>query len=287
MNPLPDDADPIPDAVLDQLEAYDEALAAGTPPILDLRTESEAFDDLHSARACLDLLARHWRRGGASTSHEPARDDSTKGRADAGLPPLKQVGRFQIVRELGRGGCGIVFLATDPLLQRQVAVKMPRPESLLTAEHRQRFIQEAKVAASLDHPNIVPVHEAGEDGVICYIAFAYCPGLTLREWLKQRDDPVPVRQAAEILAILAEAVQHTHSRGILHRDLKPGNILVVSGSAASEEQRPTDVGLSWPFTLKITDFGLAKILQDDCGLTHTRRHFGYSPIYGPRTGPRP
>ena len=105
--------------------------------------------------------------------------------------------------------------------------------------------REARAAAGLDHPNIVPVYEAGEAGPICYIATAYCPGPTLRDWLRGRTEPVPFAEAAALVAALADAVGHAHARGIVHRDLKPAN---VARWAVEPNGEP-----------KITDFGLAKL----------------------------
>jgi serine/threonine protein kinase len=119
-----------------------------------------------------------------------------------------------------------VFLGFDPLLERQVAIKVPRPEALLSPELRCRFLREAQAAAALNHPNIVAVHEVGEQGPLCYIASAYCEGQTLSAWLAQRTQPVPCELAARVVAALADAVEYTHERGILHRDIKPGNVLL-------------------------------------------------------------
>ena len=114
-------------------------------------------------------------------------------------PPLR-LGRFEIVDTLGQGGFGIVYLARDPMLGREVALKVPRPEVLITPDVRRRFLREARAAAGLDHPNIVAVHEVGEAGPVCYIASAYCAGPTLSAWLKARTEPVPPRLAAQLVA---------------------------------------------------------------------------------------
>ncbi|MEM7313218.1 MAG: serine/threonine-protein kinase, partial [Planctomycetota bacterium] len=136
------------------------------------------------------------------------------------------IGRFQILRELGKGGYGIVFLAYDPHLKREIALKVPRPEVLITDSLRQRFLREAKAAASLNHPNIVPVFEAGMAGPVCYIASAYCSGMQLDRWYEaNRASP---HSSAMVAARLADAIQHAHSRGILHRDIKPSNVLIDS-----------------------------------------------------------
>src|SRR5207253_1457172 len=148
--------------------------------------------------------------------------------------PWTQLGRFQLRRELGRGGFGVVFLAYDPQLGREVALKVPRPDALVSPELRERFHQEARAAAGLDHPNIVPVYEAGALGPICYIASAYCPGMTLDSWLKQHAEPMPLGTAAALVATLAEAVHYAHGRGVLHRDLKPSNILLTPRFIVSE-----------------------------------------------------
>jgi serine/threonine protein kinase len=112
-----------------------------------------------------------------------------------------------------------------------VALKIPRVPALVTPELRQRFHHEALAAARLDHPNLVPVYDAGAVDDICFITSPYCPGTTLAAWLQgtaATGQPVPWRTAATLLEILASAVQHAHSRGVLHRDLKPANILLVS-----------------------------------------------------------
>src|SRR5207237_7023323 len=117
------------------------------------------------------------------------------------------LGPFRVRRELGRGGWGVVFLAWDRRLRRRVALKVPRPEVLLSPGLQRRFLREARAAAGLDHPNLVPVFEAGEEGGVCYIASAYCPGPTLARWLLGRKELVPARTAAALVAHLAEGVQ--------------------------------------------------------------------------------
>jgi serine/threonine protein kinase len=214
-----------------------------------------------------------------------------------GDAPPARLGRFAIRQELGRGGYGIVYLAYDPQLRRDVALKVPRAHLLDTDELRARFYHEARAAAALDHPNLVPIYEAGAEGGVCYIASAYCPGVSLAAWLKEHREPVPERDAAALVAALADAVQHAHSRGILHRDLKPANILLQKSEiqkpkseANSKNQDPkfktsstavSDLRLSEfefisdfgfrisDFVPKITDFGLAKRLADATGQTQS------------------
>jgi WD40 repeat protein/serine/threonine protein kinase len=190
-----------------------------------------------------------------------------------GAPPLPggtPLGRFRIRRELGSGGFGVVYLAHDPQLGREVALKVPRPESLLTVDLRARLNREARAAAALQHPNLVPLYEVGEAGPICFLVYAYCPGPTLADWLRLQSQPVPYQDAARLLSILADAVHHAHGHGVVHRDLKPANILLetscepLSSPGVVEGTRSERAGklpLS-AFTPKVADFGLAKPIHD-------------------------
>ena len=170
----------------------------------------------------------------------------------AGMPHA--IGKYQIRSVLGVGGHGIVYLGDDPQLRRVVALKVPLPGRINDHQSRQRFVQEVKTTAMLDHPNIVPVYDAGIDGDEVFLALAYCPGPPLDEWLKSYDQPVSSRLAATILQSLASAVDYSHRQGIIHRDLKPGNVLLF--------QDPHPSYPDFPYTPKITDFGLAKLLDD-------------------------
>jgi hypothetical protein len=173
------------------------------------------------------------------------------------------IGRFPILRQLGQGGYGVVFLAIDPQLKRHVALKVPRPEVLVTSSLRQRFLREAEAAASLNHANVVPVFEAGHVGPLCYIASAYCEGPDLEQWRQRQEEAVPFSLAAGWVQQLAEAVQHAHSRGVWHRDLKPGNVLLAPRQNADASNRPGD---DW--TPQVADFGLARLA--DSAVEQTR-----------------
>src|SRR5258707_1362472 len=100
-------------------------------------------------------------------------------------------------------------------------------DALAEPSLRERFHNEARAAAGLDHPNVVPVYEVGEVGPICYIASAYCPGINLAQWLREHTEAVLYAEAARLVATLAEAVAHAHKRGVLPRALKPANVLLT------------------------------------------------------------
>jgi serine/threonine protein kinase len=192
-------------------------------------------------------------------------------------PETHRVGRFELRRQLGRGGCGIVFLAHDPKLKRDVALKIPRPELMMSPDAKKRLVREATAAAAFDHPNLVPVYETGEIGPVCFIATVFCPGSTLSEWLDRQAFPVPIRQAARLVAQLAEAVQHAHDRGVLHRDLKPNNVILqeVKSDPNQQDAPPGACPLRGDyFTPRVVDFGLAKLADSGPGETATRQVLG-------------
>jgi WD40 repeat protein/serine/threonine protein kinase len=187
----------------------------------------------------------------------------------------RKFGRFEILRELGRGGLGVVFLAHDPVLNRQVAIKIPRPEALMTPDLRMRFSREAQAAARLTHPHLVSVYEVGEVGPICYIASAFVEGPNLAIWLRGCRPAPTARQAAAIVAVLADAMQYAHQHGVLHRDLKPSNVLLEPACQPSGGDS-TSGGIE--FTPKITDFGLAKLAEGTSDFTRTGLVLG-TPAY--------
>ncbi|HEX5804529.1 MAG TPA: HDOD domain-containing protein [Azospira sp.] len=136
----------------------------------------------------------------------------------------KKIGRFEILRELGRGAQSVVYLARDPHLQREVAIKtlhFSRPDPA----QNQRLLEEARTVSQMRHPNIVPIFEAGEEGGDLYLVFEYVPGRNLGEYLREAGGLSPVRAIAVLKPVL-EAVAHAHALGVIHRDLKPSNILI-------------------------------------------------------------
>jgi serine/threonine protein kinase len=172
--------------------------------------------------------------------------------------PPETVGRFQLREMLGGGGFGFVYRAYDPRLDREVALKVLR-DPAPTARVMERFFREARAAARLDHPNIVPLLDAGRDGSRCWIAYPFIEGQPLNRY--QAKDALPRRQAVLFAAELARALDHAHSRGVFHRDIKPANILI------DLEGHP-----------RLTDFGLARREEDDAGLTREGTVLG-TPAY--------
>jgi WD40 repeat protein len=165
------------------------------------------------------------------------------------VPPAgSRLGKYELLEVVGRGGFGVVYRARDSALGRTVAVKVPRWGNLVTSEDTDRFLREARSAAGLQHPSIVPLHEVGQSGGLCYLVYAFVPGTTLADRLKAGG--LNYRQAAELVAQTAEALDYAHHHGIIHRDLKPSNILL------DEAGQP-----------HVMDFGLAKRQTSESALT--------------------
>ena len=171
----------------------------------------------------------------------------------------EQLGRFRIVSRLGGGAFGTVYRALDPVLGREVALKVPRAAALESPEARARFLREPKAAAHLRHPNIVPIYDAGTDGDDYYIASAFIEGRTLAEVLEDRRPDF--RRAAEILRRLAEGLDYAHRNGVVHRDVKPSNVML---DARGEPL--------------LMDFGLARLESSEEKLTQDGTVMG-TPAY--------
>ncbi len=186
---------------------------------------------------------------------------STSAEQAAAETAITCVGKFQIVQPIGAGGFGVVYLARDQVLHRQVALKLARTSVLGDPDLKSRFLREAEALARLQHPHIIPVYEAGEHEGTCYLAVGYCDGPTLEQWLRQQDRPMTPRQAAELAMLLALAVEHAHQSGVLHRDIKPSNILLDHPTGTNQSPG------SFPFVPKLTDFGLAKIAEHEGATT--------------------
>lgn len=183
------------------------------------------------------------------------------------------IGRFEVLRELGRGGFGVVLLARDPNLDRLVALKVPHPDIVLSPELSERFLREGKAAAALRHPGIVPVYEADCVGPISYLVSAHCEGPSLAAWLQEHSEAVSPRLAARLVRDMALAIQHAHERGIVHRDLKPANVLLESEPTPASHLPDGD-----RLRPLITDFGMARVSEDATSQTLTGAAIG-TPAY--------
>jgi TolB-like protein/tRNA A-37 threonylcarbamoyl transferase component Bud32 len=182
---------------------------------------------------------------------------------------LGELGDYELVEEVGRGGQGVVFRARQKSLNRTVALKVISLGQWASKAHLKRFRREAEAAASLDHPGIVPIYEVGERDGSCYFSMKFVEGGQLDEVVRSATAdsscgeraPMSIRQAAELIAKVARTVHYAHEHGILHRDIKPGNILL------DQKGEP-----------HLTDFGLARLVETESTMTRTLEVLG-TPSY--------
>ncbi|PYK20394.1 MAG: hypothetical protein DME55_02380 [Verrucomicrobia bacterium] len=172
---------------------------------------------------------------------------------------LGEFGDYELLEEIGRGGQGVVFRAWQRSLNRTVALKIVGSGQWATDAHLKRFRREAEAAAKLDHPQIVPIYEVGERGGRCYFSMRLIEGGQLDEVISR--GPMPVRQAVELIAKVARTVHYAHEHGILHRDIKPGNILLDANGEPH-----------------LTDFGLARLVEHGSTVTGSLEIMG-TPSY--------
>src|SRR5437870_12310755 len=172
---------------------------------------------------------------------------------------LGELGDYELLEEVGRGGQGVVFRARQKTLNRTVALKVISLGQWASKAHVKRFRREAEAAASLDHPSIVPIYEVGERDGSCYFSMKFVEGGQLDE--VSRRTPMSIRHAAELIAKVARTVHYAHEHGILHRDIKPGNILL------DDKGEP-----------HLTDFGLARLVEAESTITRTLEVLG-TPSY--------
>jgi TolB-like protein/Tfp pilus assembly protein PilF len=191
---------------------------------------------------------------------DPGQSDTPSPADENGLPNNKksasaaellgELGDYELLEEVGRGGQGVVFRARQKSLNRTVALKVISLGQWASKAHLKRFRLEAEAAARLEHPGIVPIHEVGERDGSCYFSMKFVEGGQLDE--VARREPMPIRRAVEIIAKIARTVYYAHQHGILHRDIKPGNILLDA------EGEP-----------HLTDFGLARLVESESSVTQT------------------
>lgn len=172
-------------------------------------------------------------------------------------------GRYVIERELGRGGMGIVYLARDVALDRPVAIKLLPPNLAGLPDVRQRFLREARAAARLSHPNIVPIHSVDEADGLVWFVMAWVPGESLAERVR-REGPLSPRDASRMVQEVAWALAYAHQHGVVHRDIKPENVLVERGTGR----------------YLVVDFGIAR-LADEAGLSPAGELFGTPRLVSP------
>ena len=185
--------------------------------------------------------------------------------------PDIQIAGYRIEARLGRGGMGEVYRAVQLSLDRRVALKVLPPKLADDDVFRRRFLRESRIAASIDHPSIIPIYETGEDGGLLYIAMRYVDGMDLSTLLRREGRLAPDRALA-IMAQVASALDAAHARGLVHRDVKPGNILLAAGPAGSDGH------------CYLCDFGLIKevdVQQARSALTATGQFVGTIPYVAP------
>src|SRR5438067_3640416 len=163
---------------------------------------------------------------------------------------LGELGDYELLEEVGRGGQGVVFRARQKSLNRTVALKVISLGQWASKAHLKRFRLEAEAAARLEHPGIVPIHEVGERDGSCYFSMKFVEGGQLDEVVRRA--PMPIRRAVELIAKVARTVHYAHEPGILHRDIKPGNILL--------DRKGVPL---------LTDFGLARLVETESTMTRT------------------
>src|SRR5687768_819164 len=152
-------------------------------------------------------------------------------------------GRYSIDRELGRGGMGVVYLAREVHLDRLVAIKLLPPERAATPGLRARFLREARLAAKLSHPNIIPIHAVEETGEFVFFVMSYIEGETLAQRVLTRG-PLPSAEGARVLREVAWALAYAHGQGVVHRDIKPDNVLL---EGATNRVLVADFGIAGAF----------------------------------------
>ena len=202
---------------------------------------------------------------------DPGRSDTPSAADENGAPNNKksasaaellgELGDYELLEEVGRGGQGVVFRARQKSLNRTVALKVISLGQWASKAHLKRFRLEAEAAARLEHPGIVPIHEVGERDGSCYFSMKFVEGGQLDE--VARREPMPIRRAVELIAKVARTVHYAHEHGILHRDIKPGNILLDTKGEPH-----------------LTDFGLARLVESESSVTQHAGRPWHAQLHG-------
>src|SRR5262245_6137363 len=189
-------------------------------------------------------------RAGSGSAENPANAAVLNKKTLRAAELLGELGDYELLEEIGRGGQGVVFRARQKSLNRTVALTVISLGPWASKAHLKRFRLEAEAAARLEHPGIVPIHEVGERDGSCYFSMKFVEGGQLDEVVGRT--PISIRQAAELIVKIARTVHYAHEHGILHRDIKPGNILLDKNGEPH-----------------LTDFGLARLLDTQSSVTRT------------------
>ncbi len=243
------------------------------------RLSDQEMLELNRRLSCLNLLDAARPKGLETTqATNKTRAEANQREASTlkSFPPAepenaRYIGDYRIDRLLGQGGYGQVFLGFDKQLERHVAIKVPHGLHLNDAGQRKRFQREAKAAAMLSHPNIIPLYQSSATESEVFLAYGFAEGPSLSEWLASPTQPPNPNLAAKIARVLAEAIQYAHSRGVVHRDLKPANLLFSKPISDVNEQE-------FVSRICIADFGLAKFSDHNPTLTNTGDILG-TPAY--------
>ncbi len=248
------------EALAAYLQAQEDGQASAAQAILS--EYPELADEIAAFFAFRARVPKPWRLGG----------DWAQGR---------QVGDFELLQELGRGGMGVVYKARDTRLNRLVAVKVMLQERCADVEDAERFRRDAELLASLHHPNIVQIYQAGKTEIGSYFAMELVDGGSLARQLAAGWLPTPT-QAAELVRVLAEAIQHAHDANVVHRDVKPANVLLQIAEDVKQDAPPQSAISNLQSAIpKITDFGLAKKLDAGNSLTRTGAIVGTASYMAP------
>lgn len=236
-------------------------LAAGRQGRRPRRADSRPISQLTTAPVGAPLAGGGARPRSSDSDHAPGVGVTLPGSS----PSLvgRHIDRYRIVQKLGQGGMGAVWKAKDERLDRMVAIKLLSEELALAPDARRRFLREARAASRLNHPGIAAVHDAGEVDGRLYLVTAYVEGCTLRERL--RSGPLPIADSVRIASAVAEALQHAHEHGVIHRDISSGNVMVGRDGHAT-----------------VIDLGLARLRKDaSTRLTPSGATWGTVPYVAP------